>query len=147
VMMDILFEWVKLHQIGLQCMGILSLFAFLITPMIISALVILMPEDYFLSERDHILDLYEKSHPFIRLAILVTKNAAGVVFVLAGLAMLVLPGQGILTILIGLTLVNFPGKRSLEKRIVRQEKVCFAINWMRSRAGRPPLKISRDEGE
>jgi len=77
----------------------------------------------------------------------VAKNAAGVVFVLAGLAMLVLPGQGILTILIGLTLVNFPGKRSLEKRIVRQEKVCFAINWMRSRAGRPPLKISRDEGE
>ncbi len=146
-MTETLFQWMMLHQIGLQYMGIISILALLITPMVISALVILMPEDYFLSERDHILELYDGYHPFIKTAILVMKNAAGVVFVLAGLAMLVLPGQGVLTILIGLTLVNFPGKRSLERRIVRQEKVRSAINWMRSRAGRPPLKMSRDEGE
>ncbi len=142
-----LYQWVVLHQTGLKYMGILSVLALIFTPMIISALVILMPEDYFLSERDHILEFSEGYHPLIRTGILVTKNAAGIVFILAGLVMLVLPGQGILTILIGLTLVNFPGKRSLERRIIRQEKVCSAINWMRSRAGRPPLKISGDEGE
>lgn len=142
-----LFDWMMVHQSGLQFMGIISVLALLVTPMIISALVIIMPEDYFLSERDHILEFGEKYHPFIRTTILVAKNAAGIVFVLAGLAMLVLPGQGVLTILIGLTLINFPGKRSLERKIVRRKRVHSAINWMRSRAGRPPLRISRSEGE
>jgi hypothetical protein len=145
--METLFEWVMLHQSGLRYMGVMSILALVITPIVVSALVILMPEDYFLSERDHILEFGEKYHPIIRMAILVIKNAAGIVFVLAGVVMLVLPGQGVLTILIGLTLVNFPGKRLLERRIVRQEKVRSAINWMRSSAGRPPLKTSRNEGE
>lgn len=145
--MERLLEWVVLHQSGLQFLGILSILALFITPMVISALVILMPEDYFLTERDHILEFGGRYHPFIQMLILVLKNAAGIVFVLAGLAMLVLPGQGVLTVLIGLTLVNFPGKRSLERRIVKRHKVHTAINWMRSKAGRPPLKTSWGEGE
>ena len=60
---------------------------------------------------------------------------------LAGIAMLALPGQGILTILVGITLLNFPGKRRLELRIVRQRRVLRAINWMRAKAKRPPLVL------
>ena len=58
-----------------------------------------------------------------------------------GLAMLVLPGQGVITILVGITLLNFPGKRRLELRIVRQRPVLLAINWIRARANRPPLVL------
>jgi hypothetical protein len=77
----------------------------------------------------------------LRLIVLVVKNVLGLVFVLAGVAMLVLPGQGILTILIGLSLMNFPGKRTLERRFVQQPMVLQAINWMRRKAGQPPLTV------
>ena len=68
----------------------------------------------------------------------------GVVFILAGLAMIVLPGQGVLTILIGLALTNFPGKYALEQRLVRRPAVSGALNWIRQKAGRPPLEIPEE---
>ncbi len=58
---------------------------------------------------------------------------------LAGLAMMVLPGQGIVTVLVALTLLNFPGKRRLELRIIGQRQVYQVVNWIRERAGQPPL--------
>jgi len=71
----------------------------------------------------------------------VVKNVVGWLLVGAGVAMLVLPGQGILTLLVGLTLVNFPGKRDLELWLVRRVPVRRALDWIRRRAGRPPLQL------
>ena len=68
------------------------------------------------------------------------KNVLGVVLLLAGILMMVLPGQGIITILVALSLLDFPGRRQLETRLVRQPKVRQAINWIRARAGRPPIQ-------
>lgn len=82
-------------------------------------------------------------HPLLRAAGLLVKNVAGVVFVAAGLAMLVLPGQGILTILIGVSLVDFPGKRRLEAQLVGQPAVLRGINSVRARFGKPPLVLAR----
>ncbi|HOS97284.1 MAG TPA: PGPGW domain-containing protein, partial [Deltaproteobacteria bacterium] len=69
------------------------------------------------------------------------KNILGAVFILAGIIMLFLPGQGVLTILIGITLVSFPRKRVLELRLVRKPSVLRALNWMRARAHKPPLLL------
>jgi hypothetical protein len=66
-------------------------------------------------------------HPVLRFATRVLKNLLGVVFVLLGLAMLVLPGQGALTILVGVCLLEFPGKRKLELRIMSKRPVHRAI--------------------
>jgi hypothetical protein len=68
------------------------------------------------------------------------KNLLGILIVLAGVAMLLLPGQGILTILIGLMLLDLPGKRRLERRLVQQPSVWRAINWMRAKAHKPALE-------
>jgi hypothetical protein len=76
-------------------------------------------------------------------ALLVLKNACGIVFLIAGIAMLILPGQGFLTVLIGVMLVNFPGKYRLERRFIRIRPVARSINWIRSRAGQPPLRMPR----
>jgi hypothetical protein len=65
--------------------------------------------------------------------------------VFVGVAMLLLPGQGILTILIGLMLIDFPGKRRLERRLVQQPSVWRAINWMRAKAHQPPLEMPTTE--
>lgn len=43
------------------------------------------------------------------------RNVLGAILLVAGIAMLVLPGQGVPTILISLGLMNFPGKYRLER--------------------------------
>ena len=77
-------------------------------------------------------------------AALVFKNTLGAVLVLGGLAMLVLPGQGVLSILIGTSLLSLPGKRRLERWIVRSRAVMRGLNWIRRRAGQPPLEPPED---
>jgi hypothetical protein len=74
---------------------------------------------------------------------LFAKNVAGVLLVGLGLIMAVpgVPGQGLLTALIGLSLVSFPGKRRLERRLIRRPVVLRAINRLRHRFQRPPLEL------
>jgi Putative transmembrane protein (PGPGW) len=72
------------------------------------------------------------------------KNLIGGVFVLAGIVMLVLPGQGVLTIMLGIALMNFPGKFQLERWIVSRGPTLWFINRLRRRRGRPALVL---EGE
>jgi H+/Cl- antiporter ClcA len=74
---------------------------------------------------------------------LVAKNVAGVLLVGLGLAMAVpgVPGQGLLTALIGLSLLSFPGKRRLERRLIRRPLVLRNVNRLRHRFHRPPLEL------
>jgi UPF0716 family protein affecting phage T7 exclusion len=73
--------------------------------------------------------------------LVIAKNLLGYIFVVAGILMLMLPGQGFLTILIGITLIDFPGKYALERWIVSHGSVLRSINWIRRQAGRPPLVL------
>ena len=82
-----------------------------------------------------------RRHPVARIVLLAVKNLLGLVLLAAGLAMMVLPGQGIITILIALTLLNFPGRRRLELYLIRQRHVRGAVDWIRRRAGSPPLIV------
>jgi hypothetical protein len=136
-------EWIRHHQAFLQLMGVISLATFLITPLAIWFIIIRTPQEYFLHDRDYYREMSMKYRPLVRFLLHVVKNGAGIVFLLAGIAMLVLPGQGVITILVGLTLLDFPGKRTLELKIIRQRKVLSTVNWMRARSGKPPLKVPR----
>ncbi len=73
------------------------------------------------------------------------KNLVGALFVLAGFAMLFLPGQGVLTIVIGVLLLDFPGKYRLERWLVSRRGVLGAINRVRAKFDKPPLEV--DSGE
>ena len=81
--------------------------------------------------------------PVARAFLLVGRNVLGCLLIAAGVAMLVLPGQGVLTILVGTMLVDFPGKRRLERWIVERGPVLRAMNWLRERAGREPFAVGR----
>jgi Zn-dependent protease with chaperone function len=81
-------------------------------------------------------------HPVLRLLGLVVKNVGGVVFLLAGFAMLFLPGQGLLTMLIGISLMDFPRKRELEAKMVGQPTLLGVINGMRRKFDKPPLTLA-----
>lgn len=105
-------------------------------------LVIRIPADYF--SHPHRQRLANSvRHPLIRLAFAGAKNLLGGILVLAGLLMLVTPGQGLLTLLAGLVIMNYPGKFALERWLITRPRVLPAINWLRSRRGHPPLQAPR----
>ncbi|QDU39989.1 Putative transmembrane protein (PGPGW) [Maioricimonas rarisocia] len=133
-------EWLELDP-GLAWWVVsLSVLTFFGTLLAIPVLLVRMPADYFLRTSPPP-DSFRAEHPLVRWAIRIAKNGLGAVFVIAGVAMLVLPGQGILTILIGITLLDLPGKRRVELALIRREAVLKGINWMRRRANRPPLQL------
>jgi len=134
-----LFEWGQSHAMLLGVVSAVSLLVFIGTLAVLPFFVARIPEDYFLRSETRS-RRYHSSFP-AHLLYLTVKNLAGAVFIIAGIAMLFIPGQGILTILIGVILMNFPGKRSLEIRVIGQPGILRAVNWMRRRSKRPPLTL------
>ena len=118
----------------------LSVVLFVGSLALIPVLLARMPADYFARSESPFAS-WRRRHPLAGSALQAARNLLGFVLLLAGLAMLVLPGQGIITVLMALTLLDFPGKRRLELRIVRQRQVRASIDWIRRRAGRPPLVV------
>jgi uncharacterized membrane protein YesL len=83
------------------------------------------------------------AHPVVRAAGFLARNLVGALLVIVGAIMAVpgVPGQGLLTMLIGITFLSFPGKRRLERRILRVPAVQHGINRLRARFARPPLEL------
>ncbi|MCX4188178.1 PGPGW domain-containing protein [Methylophaga sp. OBS4] len=121
----------------LGALSVLSLFASMV---LIPFLVVRIPVDYFSEEKRHPLP-WAHRHVVIRWIVLVLKNVIGLFFLLLGIGMLFLPGQGLVTMFIGILLLNFPGKYRLERWLVRRPSVRNAVNWLRRRSGRPPLRF------
>ena len=138
--METFFEWIRGHSVLLAWLFGASAAVFVGSLLAVPWVVIRIPADYFHSRRRFV-DRWQPRHPWMRKALLVLKNALGGVLILAGAAMLVLPGQGLLTIFVGLMILDFPGKFALERWLVRKAPVIRTINWMRRRAGRPPLEL------
>lgn len=133
-------EWVRSHSTLMWMLSLVSLITFVGTLIMLPFFVARIPADYFVRRQDNPGHHYIK-RPALRYPYLIFKNLVGIIFILAGVAMLFLPGQGIITIFIGIMLMNFPGKRILTLRIVRKEKVFRAINWMRIKVQQPPLRL------
>ncbi len=137
---EVLFRWAQTNHILLAWSFGLSVVLFVGSLVIMPVLIARMRTDYFVtSSRDE--HTWLGRHPAARMTARVLKNTLGGVLLLAGLAMMVLPGQGIITTLVALSLLEFPGKRRLELRLIRQRHVSGAVNWIREKAGRPPLRI------
>ncbi len=125
---------------ALLALAALSVLMFFGSLALIPVLLVRMPADYFARSESPFAS-WRRRHPLAGGVLLVARNVLGAALLLAGLAMMVLPGQGIITVLVALTLLNFPGKRRLELWIIRRRQVRGAIDWIRGRAGRPPLVV------
>lgn len=126
------------HAELFDLLGGASVLIFILSLVSVPWLVARIPEDYFLSPKPYVY-YHEFRHPVIRILILIVKNVVGMVLLLSGISMLILPGQGILTIMMGLVLLNFPGKRRFERWLIRKQSISRALNWLRRRAGHAPL--------
>ena len=119
---------------------IFSIVAFVGTLLAIPAILVRLPADYF--EEHHPRLWLAHHHPILRGLGLAIKNGVGLVFLLAGFAMLFLPGQGVLTMLIGISLLDFPGKQKLERKLITHPTVFKAVNALRHKFGKPPFSLS-----
>lgn len=135
-----LFDWIRGHNILLGWLFGVSVLMFVGSLIAVPWLVVRIPSDHFLHRR-RLTDRWRARHPWVRMTLLVLKNIFGGILILAGVAMLILPGQGVMTIFAGLIILDFPGKFALEGWLVRKRPLIRTINWMRHKAGRPPLEL------
>jgi len=122
---------------------VLSIVFFVGTLIAIPFILVRLPADYFDVRvprpwmKDH--------HPVLRLVGHIVKNAVGAIFLFAGFLMLFLPGQGVLTMLIGISMLDFPGKRTVEAKLIGQPTVLSVVNSMRQKFNKPPLLLAPDQ--
>lgn len=139
-LLDLLAE----HRVLLWYAGGASVVLFVASLLIIPPLIVRIRPDYF-AHAERPPSSWAEQMRFVRIFILIGKNLLGSLLMIAGLAMLVLPGQGLLTLFVGFLLIDFPGKYRLEKWLIRQRYILRPINWLRTRRNRPPLQVAAPE--
>ena len=133
-------DWIQEHRGLFACMTAVSALLFVASLLLVPALGVRIPADYFEGE-ERPPGRWSHRHPLVRLILMIGRNILGILFIGAGVAMLVLPGQGLLTVLVGVLLIDFPGKYRFERWLLSRPRVHRAINWLRRRAGAEPLRL------
>ena len=108
---------------------------------IVSFILVKLPTDYFKKTRKT--QLWSGPRPALHAAKIVGKNLLGVFLVALGIVLSLpgVPGQGLLTVLLGIMLVDFPGRRSVEQKLLRRPAIKKGITRLRDKFGKPPLEL------
>lgn len=133
--MTALQAWLNTYQTELAMLGTISVLLLLVTVLATPYLVSLLPVDYFRST---------KRHPVLPgwtgVAWSIARNIIGAMFMVLGIAMLVLPGPGVVCFIMGLSLCEFPGKRRfLRTLIAHYPRILTSLNWLRAKSGKEQL--------
>ncbi len=139
-------EWLEEYSVVFYWLSGASVAFFIGSLLAVGVVMVRLPADYFgAKSREHRrnTETWQGRHPAARLALRIGKNVLAWLLILAGLAMLVLPGQGMLVIFIGVMLADFPGKYRVERWIISRGRVLKTINRLRDRFGRPPLEMDQ----
>lgn len=137
-------NWIEDYEALIWIASAVSVVTFVATLIAMPVLIVRLPADYFI--RRPVRDWVTR-RPALHLLLVVAKNVLGAVLLVAGVAMLVLPGQGLLTILVGVMLLDFPGKRRFERWLICRRPMHRTADWMRARRGRPPLDLPGSESD
>ena len=136
--------WSEGHRWVVWAVAVGSLGSLVLSGVLVTVILVQLPPDHY--SRTRLAPAAIPNAGVVSLltsgVVLIARNVLGWIFVLAGIAMLVLPGQGLLSILAGLVLIDFPGKRRFERRLLASHVVRDAMNWLRRRAGKPPFDFT-----
>jgi hypothetical protein len=128
--MKALFEFMHAHKAALYWVSGASVVMFLGSLLLVPYVVARAPQDYFARDEP-------KDKGAAGWLASIARNLFGFALLLIGVALLVLPGQGILLILLALSLMDFPGKHALIRRIATRPKVWSGLSYLRRRANKP----------
>lgn len=123
-----------LVQPFLPLITIVSFALALISLVLVPVLIIYMPADYFLAAHRM------RRRGYTAHGLTLARNILAFVLLIAGVLMLVLPGQGLLTIFVALLMSDMPGKYRLERWLVLKPGVLRTINWVRRKYNKTPVK-------
>lgn len=119
-------------------LALLSLLTFVLSLILLPYVIRRIPSDYFLTlakKQPRVKDYDLKS-----ILIVLSRNILGILLLISGIAMLFLPGQGLLTILLSVLLLDFPGKAKFITYLSGKKSIQKTINWMRKKAQKSPIK-------
>jgi hypothetical protein len=133
-------EWIRENHALMWWMTGVSVAMAVGTLLLVPVVVVRIPADYFKSGKRSAMG-WEKTHPAAAMAFKVLKNVVGWVMIALGIAMLVLPGQGLLTIFLGVLLVDYPGKFRFERWLVTRPRILRVINAARKKRGAEELSV------
>ena len=134
---DSILDWFSENAAMLAWGAAIFVVSLVVTAVLLKVFVLRLEPDYFTISREEL----KRRRANTSSAGRIVKNVVGVLLIAGGLVMLVLPGQGVLTVLIGLLMTDFPGKRALEKKIVKRPKILRMLNRMREKKGKEPLRV------
>jgi hypothetical protein len=125
----------------LSVLTVVSVGIFVIGFLLVPPLAVKLPADHFIRPEPAL------DRRSIRAWIwYVSRNLFALVLLVAGVAMILLPGPGIITIIVAIAVADFPGKRRVERAFIRTWIVRTALNAMRSKYGAPPMIIPNADG-
>lgn len=122
----------------IEILGLLSVVTFIGSLLAVPWLIGRLPATYFLRHRQKVEERHRR-HPLAARIIFILRNTVGLALLVAGMAMLVLPGQGLITILIGVSFMDFPKKHELEELLVRRPGIIRSLNWLRRKQNKEPF--------
>ena len=104
-----------------------------------------LPADHFVS-RPHVDDTWWRRNLAVWWTLRVVKNLAGMVFLPLGIVLSLpfVPGPGLVFIILGLSLLDFPGKRRIERRLLRLRHVSHFLTRARHHFGKDPFIMEKD---
>ena len=134
--------WVQSHSaLLLTGLGILGVVTFVVSLIALPVIVARLPVDHFVSPRVRSLP-WRSEHPLRSTVLVLLRNLLGMLLVLGGMLMLILPGQGILTIVMGLFMIDAPKKRAFQAWLLAWKPVNRGVNWLRRKADQPEFMLT-----
>ncbi len=130
------------YESYIKGIGFISFLSFIASLLIFPWIIGRLKSNYFLQLHKH--NKREDEHPLVFIFLRLLRYLLGAVLLAAGILMLFLPGQGLLTILLGLSLLDFPGKQKAIDWILRKEFLQTSLNWIREKENKPPFLFVQD---
>jgi len=142
MMVDFLSEFIDSLTWRGALIGVLVfVVTFLVNLGIVSLILVKIPANYF--KMNHKTRFWSGPKPALHAAKFIAKNILGFLLVALGIVLSIpgVPGQGLLTILLGIMLLDFPGKSTLERKLLGRPEIVKAINRLRARFHKPSLEL------
>lgn len=142
MMMDFLAELVQFITWRSALIGVLIfVVTFTFNLAIVSFILVKLPADHF--KKGHHVEFWSGPRPALNAAKVIGKNILGILLVAIGIVLSLpgVPGQGLLTVLLGVMLLDFPGKTSLERKLLSRQEITRTINRLRAKFDKPPLEL------
>ena len=133
--MDYLLELATRYKDELYWLGWLSIATLIASAAFIPLLASRIPVDYFYNNQH----LNNRKRCWRSIAYSGMRNLLALILLAAGILMLVLPGQGLLTLLMALFVADLPGKHRIERKLIGHPKLLASLNWIRAHRGIAPL--------